>query len=119
MPDRVVPKDMLPGEVHEARYTYKRWLVTNVHEGRMLLEMTDVGSHHVTTTILEDTSYISHYLKLHGTRIEFESLDAATTRVTLTVRFERKLDPAWYFGPLQRYGVGKMAELLIDEVIVR
>lgn len=62
---------------------------------------------------------ISHYLRLIGTRIDFVPLDADTTEVTLTVRFERKLDPAWYFGPLERYGVREMAAFLIDEMIVR
>ncbi len=30
--------------------------------------------------------------------------------------FERRLDPYWYFGPLERFGVSKAAEALIDNV---
>jgi hypothetical protein len=119
MPDPIGEKMLEPGAVHEVHYTYHRWLITNTHRGRMLLEMTDVRENGVTTTVLDDTSYISSYLRLLGTRIDLQPLDDATTEVTMTVRFERKLDPAWYFGPLQRYGVTKMAELLIEEVIVR
>jgi hypothetical protein len=119
MPDPILRKELIEGDVHEVGYTYHRWFFMNTHRGRMLLEISEVGDNHVRTTILEDTSYISHYLTLHGTRIDLVPLDDSTTEVRLTVDFARKLDPAWYFGPLQRYGVTKMAEFLIDEVIVR
>ncbi len=119
MPDRIAAGSLTPGAVHEVHYTYRRWFVTNVHQGRTLLEIGDVGDRHVTTRILHDTSYIASYLRLRGTRIELTPIDARTTRVELTAEFDRLLDPGWYFGPLQRYAVSEMAEFLIQEVIVR
>lgn len=119
MPQRVVPDSMVQGAIHRADYTYHRWFFTNTHRGHMLLQIRDAGPLHVETQILEDTSYISHYLSLRGTRIDLDPIDAQTTKVTLTVNYQRKLDPAWYFGPLQRYGVERMADLLIEKVITR
>ena len=103
MPDRVVPSSMRQGSVHKANFTYHRWLFTNTHRGRLLLEIADTSDTHVTTRVLEDTSYISHYLRLQSTRIDLRPIDADTTEISLTVHYERRLDPAWYFGPLQRY----------------
>ena len=39
------------------------------------------------------------------------------TEVTLTIKYERLLDPVWYFGPLQEYGVKKTADYLIDKMM--
>ena len=39
--------------------------------------------------------------------------------VTISVNYDRKLDPAWYFQPLQEYGVTKMAEFLIEELMAK
>lgn len=119
MPAPADTREVREGAVHEIEYTYHRWLFTNTHRGHMRLEMTEVEADHIVTTVLEDTSYISHYLNLLGTRIDLEPIGTDATEVTLTVRFERKLDPAWYFGPLERFGVSRMAEHLIDEVIAR
>ena len=44
------------------------------------------------------------------------ALDAETTQVTWRIDSERRLDPAWYFAPWQRYAVGLSAEYLIDTV---
>lgn len=35
------------------------------------------------------------------------------TRVTVTLKFWRELDPAWYFSPLERYAVGLTGDYLI------
>jgi hypothetical protein len=38
------------------------------------------------------------------------------TRVTWTLRYRRGLDPAWYFGPWERYAVRLAAAYLIESV---
>lgn len=119
MPAPVGKSPLTAGDIHSVDFTYHRWLVTNTHRGRMRVEISDVGARHVTTTVREDTSYISHYLDLRGTQVDLNPLDASTTEVMLTVHFDRKLDPAWYFDPLERYGIRKMAEFLIQRIIIR
>lgn len=119
MPYAIDAGSLSAGDVHEIHFRYHRWFVTNTHEGTMLLEITEVSDRRIRTTFLEDTSYFSNYLALKGTEILLEELDDRHTRVTLRIDFERKLDPYWYFSPVERYGVGKTAEFLITEVIAR
>ena len=119
MPYEIKAGSLSPGDVHEIHFRYYRWFVTNVHEGRMLLEISEVEQDRVKTRFLEDSSYLSNYLRLKGTEIGLQKIDDQQTRVTLRIDFERTLDPYWYFSPVARYGVSKTAEFLIREVIAR
>jgi len=40
-----------------------------------------------------------------------------TTRVELTISYRRGLDPAWYFGPMQRRAISESAEYLLKNII--
>ncbi|TQV88083.1 hypothetical protein FLL46_09280 [Aliikangiella coralliicola] len=117
MPHQIKAGTLNEGDVHEIEVVYHRWFVTNSHAGKMLLKLEKVSDHHIKTRFLEDSSYLSTYMKLQGTEIRLTPIDSQTTQVTLSVSYERLLDPAWYFDPLQRYGVEKGAEFLIAEVI--
>ncbi len=117
MPYDIKAGSLNAGDVHEIHFRYYRWFVTNLHEGRMLLEISQVDTNRIKTTFLDDTSYFSNYLKLQGTEIQLQQIDASTTQVTLNIEYERTLDPYWYFAPVSRYGISKTAEFLIDEVI--
>lgn len=117
MPYAIKAGTLSVGDKHELKFRYYRWFVTNVHEGNMLLELSSVEDNYIKTTFVKDTSYISNYLKLKGTEIVMDKIDDNHTRVTLSVQYERTLDPYWYFSPITRYGVTKTAEFLIAEVI--
>lgn len=65
----------------------------------------------------EDQTKISEWLTWHDGRWNLEETGEGTVRATLTVRFRRELDPAWYFGPLERYGVRKAAGYFADELL--
>lgn len=119
MPYWIEAGSLNEGDLHKIHYRYYKWFVTNVHEGSMWLQIKKVDSRLIQTKILKDTSYISHYLRLIGTEIKMEPVGIDHTRVTLSIAYERKLDPYWYFQPLTRYGVSNMAELLMKEVIAR
>lgn len=117
MPYQINAGSLQAGDIHEIYFRYHRWFFTNTHKGRMLLKIDKVSNNKIQTKFIEDTSYISTYLKLHGTQILLEPIDEKSTKITLTVKFDRKLDPAWYFGPLERYGVKKMADHLILNIM--
>lgn len=119
MPVDIKAETLTPGSVHEIYFEYYRWFFTNLHTGRMLLEISEVGEKYIRTTFLEDTSYIANYLKLQGTEIHLEAIDNNHTRITLNIKFKRTLDPYWYFSPIERYGISKTADFLISEVIAR
>jgi hypothetical protein len=117
MPYDINAETLVAGDVHTINFRYHRWFVTNTHEGSMKLEISEVRDNYIRTRFVEDTSYISNYLKLHGTEINLEPIDNKTTKVTLSIKYHRFLDPVWYFGPLQEYAIGKSAKFLLDEVI--
>lgn len=118
-PYEVNAESLNTGDVHEIHYRYHRWFVTNTHEGKMRIKIAEVSDEAVKTQVLEDSSYMSNYMTLHGTDITFKTLDNGDTKVSLTVSFTRKLDPYWYFEPLEKYGVGKTAEYVMQHVVLR
>lgn len=117
MPSKVFAGSLNEGDVHVIEYTYRRWFLTNTHQGSARLLIKHVEPDKIETEFLSDDSYLSNYLRLLGTSIELSPVADQKTRVTLTVRYDRKLDPAWYFGPLQRFAVKQMARHLIATVI--
>jgi hypothetical protein len=46
--------------------------------------------------------------------VEWRDIDPTHTAVTWRVRFERQLDPAWYFMPWERAAVHEAAKYLIE-----
>ena len=119
MPYHIEAGSLNAGDVHKIKTRYHRWFVTNTHEGEAELLIEHVGPESIRTKLLSDTTYFSSYLAMHGTQIQFKPLESGGTEITLQIDFERKLDPAWYFQPVQELGISKMAEFLIDEVMIR
>lgn len=117
LPERIDAPAFAAGQTHKAFFTYRRWGFTNVHRGETHLHIKTVEPLLIETEITKNTSYFSHYLTLHGTRIEMVPQTNGTTQVTMTIRYRRDLDPAWYFGPLQRRAIGDSADYLITHVI--
>lgn len=117
MPYDIKAGSLSPGDVHEIHFKYYRWFFTNLHEGRMLLEISEVEEDRIKTTFLDDTSYIASYLHLKGTEIQLDKIDNKHTRISLTISFKRTLDPYWYIAPIERYGIRKVANILISEII--
>ena len=119
LPYDVAAGNLIEGETHSAKFAYHRWIFTNTHYGETHLKLAEVGEQHVRTEITKDTSYFSKYMTIKGTLVEFEPITENTTRVILTVDYTRDLDPAWYFGPLQRRAMRESADYLITQVIAR
>lgn len=117
LPDRVDAPNFAQGETHTAYFTYRRWGFTNVHKGETRLHMKTVQPLLIETEVTKDTSYFSHYLNVHGTKIKMVPQDDGTTQVSLTISYRRTLDPAWYFGPMQRRAIGESADYLLANII--
>lgn len=107
------------GDVHKLQFVYKRWFFTNIQEGEFHLQIDSVSEAEVKTSVVKNTSYLAKYLNVRGTRIAFESRVDGRTKVTLTIEYDRLLDPAWYFGPLQKYAVELSGDYFIDAVFAR
>ncbi len=116
MPKTIGTLGLNVGDVRIYEFVYHRWFSTNTHTGRLSVTLVEAETHRFKTKI-EDTSYIAGYMKLHGTELLLEPVGDSATRVTLTVRYDRAIDPAWYFGPLQRYAVEKASEYFIKALL--
>ena len=84
--------------------------------GDLTLRLEESAPGVVRWRVVSDTSHMTHFLFWRDIVVRYESVDANTTRVTWTIRYDRALDPAWYFGPIERYAVQRAADYLIDSV---
>lgn len=116
MPTYVGTVKLEEGQIRQYDFVYHRWFVTNTKAGSVNVIFKEVDDHHIKTKI-KDTSYIKGYMKLHGTEFTFEPINENRTKVTLTVSFDRTLDPIWYYGPLERFAVKKGTQYFINEVL--
>ena len=119
MPYRIEAGSLNKGDVHRVYTRYHRWFVTNTHEGQAELLIEEVKENYVKTRVLSDTTYFSTYLNGTGTEITLTPNDVGGTDVNLKLHYRRNLDPAWYFYPLQKFGVTKMGELILQQLVVR
>lgn len=119
MPYEIEAGSLNPGDVHLVRTRYHRWFFTNTHEGELHLQIVDVQADRIRTKFVHDSTFFASYLTPLGTEITLTEIGPAQTEISLRIDYQRKLDPAWYFHPLQQYGVARMAEFLIDEVMIR
>ena len=84
--------------------------------GDLVLEVIERGPGLVRFHVVKDTSHISHWLAREDVEVRWEEIAPNETRVSWSIRYRRLLDPAWYFGPLERYAVRLSAGYLIDTV---
>jgi hypothetical protein len=84
------------------------------HPGTLVLEVRKSEPGHVEFVPVSDESYILHWLTWRRSEVRWLEVAPGETLVTWTLEYRRRLDPAWYFGPLERYGVRLAAGYLID-----
>tara|TARA_R110001606_G_scaffold173849_1_gene320340 strand:+ start:150 stop:1088 length:939 start_codon:yes stop_codon:yes gene_type:complete len=119
LPVDVQAGSLKPGDVHKLKFVYKRWFFTNIQEGRFDLRIDAVEPTEVRTSVVSNTSYLAKYLKIKKTRVVFDPLSDGRTKVSLTIQYNRLLDPAWYFAPMQQYAVEQSGDYFISSVFIR
>ncbi len=121
LPSHIEAGSLNQGDIHKAHFTYKRWGMdgVNVKTGETWLKLASVQPLHISTEVVKDTSYFAHYLTIHGTDITLNPLSESKTEIILTIHYRRELDPAWYFGPLQKIAIKQSGDYLIKHVIAR
>lgn len=68
--------------------------------------------------LVNDHSHISHWLEWNSATISWVELVTGETAVTWSIEYTRKLDPAWYFSPLQKIAVETAAETLLKNLVL-
>jgi hypothetical protein len=84
--------------------------------GDLVMMLEEARPGYVRWRAVSDDSHMTHFLDWREALVVWEPVDAHTTRVTWTLRYRRGLDPAWYFGPWERYAARLAAGYLIDAV---
>ncbi len=82
--------------------------------GNLIAEVVESDATHIRVVSKSDTSHIAHWLDWQEAEWQLQPHGNSTT-VTLTMRYRRLLDPAWYFKPIERYGVRKAGEYFLEQ----
>ena len=81
--------------------------------GDLMLKVEEFRPGYVRFRAVSDRSKIAHWLDWKSSEVEWIELDSDHTRVTWKLHFQRRLDPAWYFRPWERYATELAADYLI------
>jgi hypothetical protein len=84
--------------------------------GDLVLRLVDATPGRFRWRAVSDDSHMTHFLNWRESVVEWTPAGPDATRVTWTIRYRRGLDPAWYFGPLERYAARLAAGYLIESV---
>jgi hypothetical protein len=84
--------------------------------GDLILRVSERGPGRVAFRAEGDTSHIPHWLSWRGADVTWRQVDERHTEVVWVLRYRRGLDPAWYFGPIERYAVRLAAGYLVDNL---
>ena len=87
----------------------------DAEQGELTLQISEKTSDSITWDIVSDTTPMAGWMVFHDASAEWAPSPDGL-EVTVTIDFERSLSPAIYFDPLQRWGVGEMAEVLMDMI---
>jgi hypothetical protein len=104
------------GDERKAKFIAYKHIWWSKVEGDLILKISESTPTKIKFDVAKDDSYLSHYLKWQSSEVLLEPLDENHTKVTWKLSYQRILDPAWYFSPMQRYAVSLAAEELIDHI---
>jgi hypothetical protein len=118
-PVSVEAKSLDVGAKHTAHMEYRRWGLANVnvHRGTTVMEFTKSTPTQLRARFIHDDSYLSHYMTFETWALDMVSLPNGQTQVTISVGYERKLAPSWYFGPLQKKAVSDALDYALNDIL--
>jgi hypothetical protein len=82
--------------------------------GDLTLRVAQRNADAVTFDAVSDRSHIAHWLIWRQAHVTWRPVAPDRTEVRWTLTYDRELDPAWYFGPWERYATRLAAGYLID-----
>ncbi len=82
--------------------------------GDLTMRVTEHHQGYVRFQTVSDSSKLTQWIRWDSSEVEWQQLDRNHTEVKWRVHFQRQLDPAWYFAPLERAAVDQAARYLIQ-----
>lgn len=80
----------------------------------LTVEVVESSANRIVFDCVENESKIGEWVNIKNIIWDLQPIDSGTT-VSMTLKYERLLDPAWYFKPIQRYGVRKAGEYFMSQ----
>ncbi len=105
MPEPVGSEDVV-AEVGDRRRV-------RVGDAEAEFEVSALDADRIAFRLVSDDTMITRWITWRDADLRWVP-EGAGTRVDLTVRFERRMDPAWWFGPASRVIVGSAADAMLD-----
>ena len=84
--------------------------------GDVVVRVSESSSNKVVFELVKDESHIDHWLAWKEITWEVITNASGKTELSVSLTYTRKLDPAWYFKPVERYGVKKAGEYFIESL---
>jgi len=112
-PETIYATGLSVGDTQWVNISYFKWVYWNEMRGKTQFQVVENQPNFIRFKPISDDNYISSYLSWGDTRVVFKSLPNNRTQITWRINFQRKIDPAWYAEPLQRYVVGIVAKQMI------
>jgi len=81
--------------------------------GDVIMRVTDHRPGYVRFQAVSDSSKLTQWIAWQSSEVEWQQVGGAHTKVVWRLHYERQLDPAWYFAPLERAAVEQAARYLI------
>ena len=82
-------------------------------------EVAQRGPESVTLRTVADDTPLATWLTWQAAEVSWRAVDPQHVEVTWTLRYTRKLAPAWYFGPIERFVTERAAGYLLDTLDIR
>lgn len=111
-----LPSETSGGGLQEGALRVVRFAGGEGKPGNLVMRVGEADDQHVVFDAVSDTSHVAHWLKWEEARVDLSEVGPGQTRVRWTLRYRRDLDPAWYFGPWERYAARLAAGYLIDNL---
>jgi len=83
-------------------------------EGDLLMRVAQSSDGFVRFETVSDGSKLTQWIRWDSSEVRWHSINAAQTEVVWRVKYERELDPAWYFATWERFAVDEAAMYLIE-----
>jgi hypothetical protein len=84
--------------------------------GTLVLAVAGRSPGRVVFEVADDTTPIASWVRWQRSEVTWAEVAPGRTRVSWTLRYRRLLDPAWYFGPLEKAANQQGAGYLIDNL---
>jgi hypothetical protein len=82
--------------------------------GAIITEVRAAGPDEVDFDVLSDDTITARWLRWRGASVRWHAVGAGRTEVTVVLGYQRRLDPSWYFGPIQDRLMHAGGEHLLD-----